>query len=191
VVKTRITAVAALALAAACSSGGGSEAAQSSPAPRAAAPQGVPVIGGSLPSVFALIGARQQLSLTSAQVTELDSINRVWMVRNDTLQRALGAFDGRRGTPENVERMHPILIAIAENNQWAGGAVQGALNEEQRRIACTLPGGQGDPPPAQPPRRARRIPEPYGSRERETVPTLQVRRGWPWCSAPQAAGRGG
>jgi hypothetical protein len=143
-VITRMTAVAALVLAAAC---GGSAPPDDGPAPQGPGGAGEPGmragIGGGPPSVFALIGAREQLGLSGAQVTELDSIGRMWSVRNDSLQRQLAELDGRRNAT-TMDRARPILLRMAENNQRAGRAVETLLNEEQRRIACTLPNAQGE-----------------------------------------------
>jgi hypothetical protein len=191
-------AVAALVLAAAC---GGSAPPADGPAPQGPAGRGGPgapgapgmmvSMGGGPPSVFALIGAREQLSLTGAQVTTLDSINRVWSVRNDTLQRRLSEIDGRRNA-QTMERARPLLLRMAENNQWAGTAVQNLLSEEQRRIACTLPqvrvGERGTAARAGGPG-GRRQPggrggmRPAGGAAADSLQGVRARRGWPWCAA--------
>jgi len=189
--KMRITAVAGLVLAAAC---GGTAPPQDGPSPQGAGRAGgmgmqdLEVIGGGPPSVFALIGAREQMGLTGAQVTALDSIGRMWSMRNDSLRRELGEFDGRRRTPEAMERMRPILLRIAENNHWAGTTVGELLSQEQRGIACTLQ----SPPPAERGRNGRRPTGPRrGMRPSEgngvAVPNLRASRGWPWCTPPAPA----
>lgn len=204
---TRMTAVAALVLAAAC---GGSAPPENGPAPQGPDGPGGPgrpggpgmvALGGGPPSVFALIGAREQLGLSGAQVTELDSIGRVWSVRNDSLQRQLSELDGRRNAT-TMERARPILLRMAENNQWAGGAVETLLSEEQRRIACTLPNAQGDRRGTATPRGTGAGPGRRGPGGRggmrpggapgEMEPGMRMRRGWPWCAqtapADSAAG---
>lgn len=180
----RMMAVAALTLAAAC---GGSTPRQDGPAPQAAGegpggfagpmPAGV---GGGGPNVFALIGARERLGLSGAQVTDLDSIGRAWSLVNDSVQREL-----RRRGERTAATVHPLLLRMAENNDAANRAVEALLNEEQRRVACTLPAAQPDarrPANARPPvnrpsdRRA-------GARRQagDSVPGMRMRRGWPWC----------
>lgn len=195
-VKIRMMAMAALTLAAAC--GGGTAPPRDGPAPRGPGegPGGVagPMpagVGGGGPNVFALIGARERLSLTGAQVTDLDSIGRSWSVVNDSVQRELR----RRGERTPVETVHPLLLRMAENNDAANRAVEALLNEEQRRVACTLPNAQPEarrPPVSRPPvnrpsdRRA-------GARRQpgDSVPGMRMRRGWPWCApAAPAPGEG-
>lgn len=182
----RMMAVAALALAAAC--GGTGAAPDENPAPRAGDALPAGVTGGGGPNVFALLGARQQLSLTGPQVTELDSIGRMWSVRNDSLQRQL------TGGRTEVAMIRPLLERMAVNNGEANSAIEALLNPEQRRIACTLPVAQG------PERRGPAAPRPgsrpggYGSPNprmrsgrNDTVPSMRMRRGWPWCSGAAAA----
>jgi hypothetical protein len=185
-------AVAALALAAACGGQGGAPA--DAPAPQASAAALTEIRGGGGPNVFVLLGARQQLSLTSAQVTALDSIGRLWSVRNDSLQRQLRAPRERTEIPV----VRPVLEQMAENNEAANRMVEGVLNGEQRRIACTLPVAEADR------RRPTYVTAPapgttrpggrngLGQRaRRDTVPTTLLRRGWPWCGAGVAADTAG
>lgn len=191
--KIRMIAVAALALSAAC--GGSGAAPEDNPAPRrAGGPLPAGLVGGGGPNVFVLLGAREQLALTSAQVTELDTIGRGWSVRNDSLARQLQDMRGRA----TIEEMHPLLERMAMNNQVSNGYVETVLNADQRRIACTLTAGQqGD----------RRRPtvggrmtdrgggRPGGSGGRmrpgrggaDTVPGLRTGSGWPWCTSAAPA----
>lgn len=168
------------------------------PAP-AAAPGGVEgplvldVSGGSTPSVYGLIGERERLRLTSAQVTTLDSIAIVLAAANDSLRRSVrDAWDGDRPRPgaERWERTRPALIQIARNNQAASLLVQNTLTEEQRGIACQIQAEVRARRP-EPIRRA-----PPGSRRiggrRPPADSVAVRRateGWPWCPPPAEPGR--
>jgi hypothetical protein len=189
VVKIRMMAVAALALAAAC---GGTTPPEDGPAPGGRGGPGgtggpmMSGMGGGGPNVFALIGAREQLSLSGAQVTELDSIGRAWSVLNDSLQRQLR---GRRGDRTPMEEVRPLLLRMAANNESANRAVETLLSDEQRRMACALPAAQGEarrrPPPGAPmpggrPGGARR---PRSQRmPGDTMPGMRMSRGWPWCA---------
>jgi hypothetical protein len=189
---TRMMAAAALVLAAAC---GGSAPPGEGPEPDGQqAPGAMPMrgMGGGGPNVFALIGAREQLGLSGTQVVELDSIGRGWAVLNDSLQRQLREDSGDRRP--NMERVRPVLLRMAENNEAANLAVQQVLTDEQERGACALPMAQqrqrtGPPPPG-----SRRV----GSRGRrgqvgpgDTVPEISMRRGWPWCGLQAPADSAG
>jgi hypothetical protein len=150
--------------------------------------------GAGTPSVYGLIGERQRLGLTSAQVTTLDSIGVVLAAANDSLRRSVrDAWDGdrpRRGY-ERWERTRPALVQIARNNRAASVLVQNTLSEAQRGIACEI----------QAEVRARR-PEPVrpqlpgsrriGGRRRPPADSAALRRpveGWPWCPPPAEPGR--
>lgn len=186
----RMMAVAALALSAAC--GGTGTAPEQGPAPRQDGGMlSAGATGGGGPNVFALLGARQQLALTGAQVTELDSIGRMWAVRNDSLQRQVG----RPGERTDIALIRPVLEQMAANNEQSNAAIETVLNAEQRRIACTLPVVQ------RPERRGQadggrmggggRPGGPGGGvrpgRGRDSVPGMRMRRGWPWCAATAPA----
>lgn len=165
------------------------------PAPASAqGPQGVEapltldVSGGSTPSVYGLIGERQRLRLTSAQVTTLDSIAIVLAAANDSLRRSVReAWDGDRPRPgrERWDRTRPALVQIARNNRAASVLVQNTLTEEQRGIACEIQAEVRARRP-EPVRRA-----PPGSRRiggrRVPADSAALRRppdGWHWCPAP-------
>lgn len=192
--KTRMMAVAALALAAACGGQGGAPAdAPALQAGASALPEGV-IMGGGGPNVFVLLGARQQLALSSGQVTALDSIGRLWSVRNDSLQRQLRAPRERTEIP----LVRPVLEQMAVNNDAANRLVEGVLTAEQRRIACTLPIAQADR------RGPARVTAPapgttraggrngLGQRaRRDTVTGTRMRRGWSWCATAAAADSAG
>ena len=203
--KIRMIAVAALGLASAC---GGGAAPADGPGPQNAADGGQGELaqmagfsmGGGEPRVFSLLGARERLALTSHQVTVLDSVNRVWASRNDSLQRSLRAVWGNSRSRSNAsfQQARPVLIAIAENNDVANRAVESLLDTAQRGTACTIqmeqrgearaqaaaqgrggrPGGRagGRPPPRRP----------RGGAQRDTVPGTRALRGWPWCAATPA-----
>jgi len=194
--KIRMIAVAALGLASAC--GGGSAPSQG-PGPESSAdggPQGELAgmggisMGGGQPSVFSLLGARERMALTSQQVTALDSINRVWAVRNDSLQRQLrGAWgESRSRSNQAFQQARPVLIQIAENNEVANRAVESLLDADQRRTACTIQGEQraqaAERPGGRPDARRRTAPirRGRGAPRLDTIPGTRAIRGWPWCA---------
>jgi hypothetical protein len=151
------------------------------------------VSGGATPSVYGLIGERQRLALTGAQVTTLDSIAVVLAAANDSLRRSVReAWDGDRPRPgtERWERTRPALTQIAQNNRAAAVLVQSTLTEEQRRLACEIQAEQRARRPAGPVRAAPRGSRRIGGRQRdEMADSVVLRRadGWPWCPAATAA----
>lgn len=186
-----------LAALAAC---GGRPDPESGPAPASApGPQGteaplvLDVSGGSTPSVYGLLGERQRLRLTSAQVTTLDSIAVVLAAANDSLRRSVReAWNGDRPRAgrEQWERTRPALIQIARNNRAASLLVQNTLTDEQRGTACEIQAEvrarRPEPVRRAPPGR-RRIggrPPPADSAALRRAPD-----GWPWCPPPAEPGR--
>ncbi|HET7460893.1 MAG TPA: hypothetical protein VFJ82_06585 [Longimicrobium sp.] len=102
--------------------------------------------GAQMPSVYALIGARERLKLTSAQVTALDSIAEATRERNRPLTDSLrslsnsgngGPIRQPRGEFQTA-RYLPILTHIGENNRRAVEAIQAQLTPEQRTQVCAL-----------------------------------------------------
>ena len=99
-----------------------------------------------MPSVFALIGARERLKLTSLQVTSLDSIADAVRLANrpftDSLRSLTNSGSGGplrmpRGefqTPRAVRH----LRQIGENNRAGLAAIQALLTAEQRAEVCKL-----------------------------------------------------
>lgn len=144
--------------------------------------------GGGTPSIRGLIGERQRLNLTGAQVTTLDSIAIRLAAANDSLRRTLRG-DWERERPrvgsERWEEARPIFETIAQNNRNAGLLVQQVLNQEQQRIACEMYAEDREadrrraPIRRDPPGRYR-----VGGRDRaaDSVNVAALRaRGWPWC----------
>lgn len=102
--------------------------------------------GAQMPSVYALIGARERLKLTSAQVTALDSIAEAVREQNRPLTDSLRRFSrsGNGGPirlPSNDAQRRDftaILRAMGENNRRAIDAIQARLTAEQRTSVCTM-----------------------------------------------------
>jgi hypothetical protein len=127
--KTRPWSVAALACITACK-----PPAAAAPAPEAAARD------WPAPPIAALLGERERLSLTSAQVAALDSIFHEWGVENDRLNPAgtivqsnpFGGASMYRG------RVPPRGPKASANNLRAAQAVEQVLDERQREAVCAL-----------------------------------------------------
>jgi hypothetical protein len=150
--------------------------------------------GGGTPSIRGLIGERQRLRLTGAQVTTLDSLAIRLSAANDSLRRSLS--DGwERERPrvggERWEQARPVLETIAQNNRNAGLLVQSVLDEDQRRIACEIYAEDREEDrrraPVRPAPRGRYRLGGGGARpsaaDSAQAAALRV-RGWPWCPPP-------
>lgn len=140
------------------------------------------------PPVYSLLGYRDRLDLTSAQVAALDSVARAVQEQNRPLVEELRE-QTQRARPQSrrpvvTEEMQPLLERISENNRAAMAAVQEVLTPEQEATACRLAAGPSDRP--QPERRAR------GGARRGTAPADSLRgtlggRVWSWCSPAAGA----
>ena len=159
------------------------------PVPAGERPVVIDMTGAATPSIRGLIGERQRLGLTGAQVTTLDSIAIVLSAANDSLRRAVreewGEVQPRPGS-ERWDRTQPALAQIGQNNRAAGTLVQNLLTDDQRRIACEIQEEQRarNPQPVRmAPPGSRRI----GGRARASADSATLRRGpsgWAWCPAP-------
>lgn len=168
--------------------------------------------GAQMPSVYALIGARERLRLTSAQVTALDSIAEAARERNRPLTDSLrslsnsgngGPIRQPRGEFQTA-RYLPLLTRIGDNNRRAVEAIGAQLTAEQKTGVCTLMREQRDDRYAG---RGRRggfgggggrdgggrggmrggVPGVYGDSLRGPGDRFGGAGGWPWCTGP---GRG-
>jgi hypothetical protein len=184
-----------MALAALAACGGGQQGPQGGPAP-AGGPSDVALtmeaVGGGPPSIYGLIGDRERLSLTSAQVNALDSISVAWSAADQVLRRELReAWGGDRPRGgDGMVRARPVLERIAINNQVATEGVEALLNEEQRGIACQLQAEQRAERGQVAPRVSSTAPRgPGGGAPRARPNAAEVQamdrgpRGWPWCAA--------
>lgn len=119
-----------------------------SPAPPPSAPAGSAAraaVAGPIqpPPVFALIGQREKLGLTSAQVTALDSIgvhiDRANAPLMSRLRELRGEYGGRRNAPRpDSEELQPTLEQLRRNNQQAMEGVRNVLTAPQRTTACEM-----------------------------------------------------
>jgi hypothetical protein len=102
--------------------------------------------GAQMPSVYGLIGARERLKLTSAQVTLLDSIAEAVREQNRPYADSLGRFtrSGNGGPirmPSNDAQRRDFIVILkqmGENTHRGVEGVQSVLNAEQRAGACVL-----------------------------------------------------
>ncbi|HET7273983.1 MAG TPA: hypothetical protein VFI91_02320 [Longimicrobiaceae bacterium] len=160
--KTQTLVMMALAISAGCS------------APSAAPPDVEPV-GTVLqvrpPPVYALLGERQELRLTSEQVAALDSIGSWLNAANAPLFLEL---NGEPGDPSVVDRatMVSLVEQIHENNTAAGEAVRDLLDDTQEGKVCEM--FAIDPDDAEEFRERRR-------RSARTDSIIQSLTVWPWC----------
>ena len=107
------------------------------------------------PPIYAIIGARADLMLTSEQVARLDSIAIAIQSVNRPLIEDLEEVSpaSRSGARRLTEEGEPILEQIRANARQASEGVHGLLTEAQRAEVCDLfnrrvPGraGPGAPP---------------------------------------------
>lgn len=136
------------------------------------------------PPVFALIGQRETLELTSEQISALDSIGRWNSSANETVTRDPRVRDMRPGDPA----VDSVTRVIRQNNLQAARGVETLLSDEQRRQVCEMfqPEGRRDGRAA--PRGAQGRPR-TGAQGRAGRPGMMEDRQlsvWPWCSDPAA-----
>jgi hypothetical protein len=125
--------------------------------------------------VYALIGLRQDLGLTSEQVVALDSIGLQLQQRNTPIARRLPAPGAR---PERGQQVDTVALRqLRENRRAAAVEVQQVLSEEQQTRVCEIyrqrevqaRGGAARPAPRQ-----------QTGRGGVTITRPPV---WPWCVA--------
>lgn len=135
-------------------------------APRAGEVSAPTPSASGVPPIPALVGERERLGLTAAQVSALDSIARVWSATDGKLHRKMGVERGRRPIPVALG-LHsgPTREALAENTLRAVSAVERVLTPAQRSAACELP------------------------RATETGwdHAAKMRHAWTWCAAASTA----
>lgn len=99
-----------------------------------------------MPSVYALIGARERLKLSSAQVTSLDSIAEAVREQNRPFADSLRRFTrspngGPMRIPTNDAQRRDftaILQTMGANTRTAVAGVQALLDAEQRTAVCAM-----------------------------------------------------
>ncbi len=124
------------------------------------------------PPVFALIGVRDRLGLTSEQISALDSIGRWNAAANDSLLRPFRGRDARTVAAEVP--LDTLALLLRRNNQEATGGVETLLTEQQRTRVCEI----------FPPRQRRTaLAGQQRAQQRERAGGIQDARHfvWPWC----------
>ncbi|CAN5843154.1 hypothetical protein BH23GEM8_BH23GEM8_14640 [soil metagenome] len=108
----------------------------------ASAPRAVTPIALEPPPVYSLIGFRQEIGLSSQQVSALDSVAEGVRSENAPLVQQLRdrntARAEQRGFIVVDSAGQPILEQLRENNRSAVAAVGEILNPQQRTTACRL-----------------------------------------------------
>jgi hypothetical protein len=101
---------------------------------------------GQTPPVYGLLGHREQLNLTSAQIVAIDSIGEDLRSRNDTLTRGLRALrdslGGDRMSGHDRDRLYtrgePFFAGLRDNNLRATRGIYDLLTADQRVAACRV-----------------------------------------------------
>lgn len=125
--------------------------------------------------VYALLGLREELELTSAQVVALDSIGLQLQRRNTPISQRLPA-PGARPT-RGVQVDTAALRQLRENRRAAATGVQEVLTEAQQTRVCEIYRRRD----AQTRREVRQQPTTRGGVLLTRPPV------WPWCVATTAA----
>lgn len=181
--NTRPLQIALLAAVAACGAQPAPE-----PGPPANARMTVLPLALEPPPVYALIGYRDRLELTSQQVTQLDSIATSVQSANsvliDSLQAKAVTSNRAPGVLQINPSERPLLQQIRDNTRRAVNQVAEVLTPEQETEVCEL---YEPDRPAVTPRQRREEPEDAFRRGTSTArndSSLTVRgfSVWPWCS---------
>lgn len=141
------------------------------------------------PPIYALLGHRQDLNLTSAQITQLDSIAESTREANAALVEGLRtrarerASRNRSGVLQVDEETAPLLERVRASHRRAAEAVRAVLSDEQQATTCRLFGEQRRLDAEQ---RGSATRDRRARRGRQGVPADTVggwsgRSVWPWC----------
>jgi hypothetical protein len=108
----------------------------------ASAPRAVAPIALEPPPIYSLLGFRQEIGLSSEQVSALDSIAEGVRRENAPLVQQLRERNTARAEQRGFIMVdsvaQPVLEQLRENNRTAVGAVGEILNPQQRTAACRL-----------------------------------------------------
>lgn len=129
------------------------------------------------PPIYALLGYRRELSLTSEQIAALDAIAERVRERNAPLVDSLESVGDRggRGFIAIDERTEPILERIRESHREAMEEVGEVLTDEQEGTTCRLFDQARDP------ESDRRRPRSPGGAAADSAARGLGARVWAWC----------
>ncbi len=154
------------------------------------------------PPVYALLGQREALGLSSAQIMALDSVGEDLRVRNraatDSLRAAWRHGGGERmsdrGRRQFADANQPLFQRVSANNQRAIQAVERILTAEQRVRSCELAGRERQERRIEAMERREAGETRAGARRRRSLAMMDPdsligrRATWTWC--PRAEPRG-
>ncbi len=129
------------------------------------------------PPVYALLGEREELRLTSEQVATIDSIGRWLHEANAPHLLTLNGAPGERTVAEE-DTLLALLEEIHENNSSAGAAIEDLLNDTQEAQVCEM--FAEDLEEERETREMRR-------REAHTDSIIGALTVWPWCGRADMA----
>lgn len=145
------------------------------------------------PPIYALIGFRERLQLTSQQITALDSVATALNRENSQLVDELR----EKATPTRNQvglvvgqTEQPLLQRVRDNNRRAAQSVGELLDPTQEQAACQLFNDEEDTRRsrrADSAQRRRRGPPPRSGGLRPDTTMMTSRGVWPWCGTPAAA----
>jgi hypothetical protein len=139
------------------------------------------------PPIYALLGYRERLELTSDQIVGLDSIATGLKDRNNELIDELEEKSSltRNQTALVVgEEGKPVLEQIRDNNRGAAEAVGRLLNSDQQETTCELFRLDRDDRRGR--TRERRQIRGADQAAADSIWRSLESRTWPWCAAQQA-----
>jgi hypothetical protein len=143
----------------------------------------------AVPPVYALLGEREAVGLTSSQIAALDSIA-TWLsstnapLIEDLFERGIRRDDDavrREADPPRADRDgRPLIREIGANNLAAEAAIQGLLTEDQQSRVCTVFSRSGTDRLSSVPRGTARL----GVAPGFGAPDV-VNYRWPWCESEE------
>jgi hypothetical protein len=138
------------------------------------------------PPVYSLLGFREKLELTSAQITSLDSIATGVHDQNGPLidQLREQAIPTRNQVGLVIpDEMGPTLESVRKNNRDAATAVGRVLTPEQQKSVCEILEEQRQERDGRGGRRAQPRRSSRLGTEADSILASARRSVWPWCSA--------
>lgn len=134
------------------------------------------------PSVYALLGEREDLGLTSAQISALDSIGTWLSTANRELRDDVGGVRRDRTSPDDLpEATRSALDRIRDNNAQAMRGIEATLTPDQRDSVCRMERERRERRAEE---RSDRPDRPQPTRGRFDVRGPGGEMLWSWCQPP-------